>query len=74
MNLLSLLPRQIIKNIRARLLRYGKTLPVEQMLERSRRGAVKIALKTAQQSEAYRTLLQENGQDPAALTAANGAL
>jgi phenylacetate-CoA ligase len=70
MNLLSLLPRKIVRKIRGGLLRYGKSLPYEQMMARSLQGAKKVALKTAQQSEAYRTLLQEKGHDPKALTAA----
>ena len=70
MNLLSLLPRKIIKKLRRGLLRYGKSLPYEKMMARSLQGAVKVALKTAQQSEAYCTLLQEKGHDPKALTAA----
>ena len=69
MNLLSLLPRKIVSKIRRGLLRYGKSLPYEQMMARSLQGAMKVALKTAQQSEAYRTLLQEKGHDPKALTA-----
>ena len=64
MKLLSLLPNKVLQKIRHFLLRYGKSLSYERLMTRSQQGAAQVALKAARQSEAYRTLLQENGIDP----------
>jgi len=67
MKLLSLLPKKVLQKIRRILLHYGKSLDYEQLMTRSQQGAKQVALKTARQSEAYRTLLQEKEIDPASL-------
>jgi phenylacetate-CoA ligase len=51
-------------------LHYGKSLPFERLMARSQQGAQAVALQAARQSEAYRTLLQEQGLNPDTLNAA----
>lgn len=67
---LSLLPNKGLALLRQWLLNYGKSLPYERLMARSQQGAQALALQAAQQSEAYKTLLLEQGLNPGTLNAA----
>lgn len=67
--LLSLLPDIGLVLLRKWWLHYGKSLPYERLMARSKQGALAIALQAARQSEAYRTLLREQGLSPGNLNA-----
>jgi phenylacetate-CoA ligase len=68
--LLSLLPDKGLVLLRKWLLNYGKSVPYERLMARSKQGAQAVALQAAQKSEAYRTLLQDQGLNPGTLNAA----
>lgn len=69
MGLLSLLPSGALRGLRKLMLRQGRKMGVQRMLERSKSSAIRTAAHAAKQSAAYRTLLQEHGVDPGALSA-----
>ncbi|MBV5332541.1 hypothetical protein JZU54_03030, partial [bacterium] len=65
--LLKLLPAPALARLRKGLLRYGKSQAPAALLARSQQGARAFAKQAAQHSEAYQTLLQEQGLNPNAL-------
>lgn len=69
MGLLPILPAATVRLLRKLMLSYGRRMDAERMLEKSRRGAVRVAVQAAQHSAAYRALLQEHRIEPSTLDA-----
>lgn len=72
MGLLSLLPAWALRALRRFMLRQGRRMGVQQMLARSKKGAVRAVVRAAQSSAAYQTILREHGADLHALSSATG--
>ncbi len=61
------LPASALRLLRKGLLGYFRRLTPDQMLDRSRQGAIRAVTRAAHTSPAYRVLLREHGLDPSSL-------
>ena len=69
MSLLTLLPGASMRLLRRAMLGYARRISPVRMLENSKRGALRAAVRAAGHSRAYRILLKEHGISPATLSA-----